>query len=44
MRSDREASMALRQNESMGFVDSVISDLGGPRAATLLQRLDAATP
>ena len=36
--------MALRQNESMGFVDSVISDLGGPRSATLLQRLDGATP
>lgn len=36
--------MAVRKNESMGFVDAVMADLGGPRSATLLERLDAATP
>jgi len=36
--------MAVRKNESSGFVDAVMADLGGPRSATLLARLDAATP
>jgi IS5 family transposase len=36
--------MPIRKNESMGFVDAVMVDLGGPRSAALLQRLDAATP
>jgi IS5 family transposase len=39
-----EAIMAVRQNESMGFVDAVLAELGGPRSAALLERLDAATP
>jgi IS5 family transposase len=36
--------MAIRKNESMGFVDAALDGLGGPRAAALLKRLDAATP
>ena len=36
--------MAVRRNESMGFVDAMIAELGGPRSASLLERLDAATP
>jgi IS5 family transposase len=36
--------MAVRKNESFGFVDAVMAELGGPRSATLLERLDAATP
>jgi len=36
--------MAVRKNESMGFVDAALADLGGPRSAALLERLDAATP
>jgi len=39
-----EAIMAVRKNESMGFVDAALSDLGGPRSAALLEKLDAATP
>lgn len=38
------AIMAVRKNESMGFVDVALSDLGGPRSAALLEKLDAATP
>lgn len=36
--------MAVRKNGSMGFVDAALAGLGGPRAAGLLERLDAATP
>lgn len=36
--------MAIRKNESMGFVDAALDGLGGPRSAALLERLDAATP
>lgn len=36
--------MGVRKNESMGFVDAALDGLGGPRSATLLERLDAATP
>jgi hypothetical protein len=36
--------MGVRKNESMGFVDAMLSELGGPRSAALLERLDAATP
>jgi transposase, IS5 family len=36
--------MAVRKNESMGFVDAALEGLGGPRSAALLERLDAATP
>lgn len=36
--------MAVRQNESMGFVDAMLVELGGPRSAALLEKLDAATP
>lgn len=36
--------MAIRKNESMGFVDAALDGLGGTRSATLLERLDAATP
>lgn len=36
--------MAIRKNESMGFVDAMLAELGGPRSAALLERLDAATP
>lgn len=36
--------MAKRQNESMGFVDAMMAELGGPRSAALLKKLDAATP
>ena len=36
--------MAVRQNESMGFVDAMMAGLGGPRSAALLEKLDAATP
>lgn len=39
-----EAIMAVRKNGSMGFVDAMMAELGGPRSATLLERLDAATP
>jgi transposase, IS5 family len=36
--------MAIRENSAMGFVDVVMGDLGGPRSAALLEKLDAATP
>lgn len=36
--------MAVRKNESMGFVDAMMAELGGPRSAALLEKLDAATP
>ena len=36
--------MAVRKNGSMGFVDAVMADLGGPRSAATLEQLDAATP
>ena len=36
--------MAVRKNGAMGFVDAALSELGGPRSAALLERLDAATP
>lgn len=36
--------MGTRQNESMGFVDAMMAELGGPRSAAMLERLDAATP
>ena len=36
--------MAVRKNESMGFVDAALEGLGGPRSAALLDKLDAATP
>lgn len=36
--------MAIRKNESMGFVDAALDGLGSPRSAALLERLDAATP
>lgn len=32
--------MAMRKNESMGFVDAAMAELGGPRSAALLERLD----
>jgi transposase, IS5 family len=38
------AIMAVRKNGSMGFVDAALDDLGGPRSAALLEKLDAATP
>jgi hypothetical protein len=36
--------MGVRKNGSIGFVDGAVEGLGGPRSATLLERLDAATP
>lgn len=36
--------MAVRKNESMGFVDAMLVELGGRRSTALLQRLDDATP
>lgn len=36
--------MAIRENESMGFVDAALDGLNATRAAALLERLDAATP
>lgn len=36
--------MGVRKNESMGFVDAMLAELGGPRSGALLERLDAATP
>jgi hypothetical protein len=36
--------MAVRKNVAMGFVDAALDGLGGPRAAGLLGKLDAATP
>jgi IS5 family transposase len=39
-----EAIMAVRKNESMGFVDASLDGLGDPRSMTLLEKLDAATP
>lgn len=36
--------MGVRNNESMGFVDAMMAELGGPRAGALLDKLDAATP
>lgn len=36
--------MAIRKNESMGFVDAALDGLNATRAAALLERLDAATP
>lgn len=44
LRAGLEAIMAVRKNGSMGFVDAAMADLGGPRSAALLERLDAATP
>jgi IS5 family transposase len=43
-RAGLEAIMTVRRNESMGFVDAMMAELGGPRSAALLQKLDAATP
>jgi IS5 family transposase len=43
-RRRKEAAMAIRKNESMGFVDAMLAELGGPRSAALLRRLEAATP
>ena len=34
----------VRRNQPTGFVDSLLTDLGGPRSAALLAKLDAATP
>lgn len=36
--------MKTRKNRPMGFLDVAMSGLGGPRSASLLERLDAATP
>lgn len=36
--------MAIRKNASLGFVDSALAELGGPRSEALLRKLDAATP
>lgn len=36
--------MGTRKNESMGFVDAMMAELGGPRSGALLEKLDAATP
>lgn len=36
--------MGVRKNESLGFVDAMMAELGGPRSAVLLEKLDAATP
>jgi IS5 family transposase len=36
--------MKTRKNQSMGFTDAALADLGGPRSASLLEKLDAATP
>jgi IS5 family transposase len=36
--------MPIRKKEAMGFVDVMMAELGGPRSAALLQKLDAATP
>jgi IS5 family transposase len=36
--------MAVRKNESYGFVDAMMAESGGPRSAALLEKLDAATP
>jgi len=36
--------MAVRKNRSMGFVDSALEGFGSTRTATLLERLDGATP
>jgi len=36
--------MAVRKNGAMGFVDAMMAELGGPRSAALLERLDVATP
>ena len=36
--------MGIRKNESMGFVDAMMAELGGARSAALLARLDEATP
>lgn len=36
--------MKTRKNQSMGFADAVLAELGGPRSASLLEKLDAATP
>jgi IS5 family transposase len=43
-RAGLEAVMAVRKNESMGFVDAMMAELGGPRSGALLEKLDAATP
>jgi IS5 family transposase len=40
----QETMMKMRQNRSMGFADAVLAELGGPRSASLLEKLDAATP
>lgn len=34
--------MGVRNNESMGFVDAMMAELSGPRAGTLLDKLDVA--
>lgn len=34
----------VRSNEALGFVDAMMAELGGPRSAALLEKLDAATP
>lgn len=44
VRAGLEAIMAVRKNDSMGFVDAMMAELGGPRSAALLEKLDAATP
>ncbi len=36
--------MAIRKNESMGFVDAMLAERGGPRTTALLKRLERATP
>lgn len=36
--------MAIRKNAPLGLADSIIDELGSQRTATLLGRLDAATP
>ena len=39
-----ETIMGMRKNESLGFVDAMMVELGGPRSGALLEKLDAATP
>ncbi|MBX3375370.1 MAG: IS5 family transposase [Phycisphaeraceae bacterium] len=39
-----ETIMGMRKNESLGFVDAMMVELGGPRSGALLERLDVATP
>jgi IS5 family transposase len=42
--SPKGAIMGVRKNDAMGFVDAAMAELGDPRSATLLHKLDAATP